>query len=262
MGPPVGELLALHDVHVYFGGVAALTGVSLEVGRGEIFGLIGPNGAGKTTLLNTLSRFVHPARGRVLFQGMDLLARRPHEIAGLGITRTFRNLALFASMTVQENVLVGRHPRRRVGILRDLWRSRHARESERELLDAAGEALRHLDLDHHAGQRVGDLPYGHQKLVELARALAANPTLLLLDEPGAGLNSEEKEHLGARIQRIREATGCAIVLVEHDMEMVRRLCGRAAVLNFGRNIAEGHPERVLAHPEVVHAYLGVARAEA
>jgi ABC-type branched-subunit amino acid transport system ATPase component len=258
----VGELLTLRELHVRFGGVAALTDVALDVGRGEILGLIGPNGAGKTTLLNTLSRFVRPVRGRVSFQGTDLLLRRAHEIAGLGITRTFQNLALFASMTVLENVLVGRHPRRRTGVLGDMGRSRRARESERGLLDAAGEALRLLDLQHLAGQRVGDLPYGHQKLVEMARALAAGPTLLLLDEPGAGLNSEEKEDLEGRIRRIREATGCAILLVEHDMEMVRHLCERVTVLNFGRRIAEGHPERVLAHPDVVHAYLGSAHAQA
>jgi ABC-type branched-subunit amino acid transport system ATPase component len=258
----VGELLTVQDLHVHFGGVAALTDVSLRVGRGEIFGLIGPNGAGKTTLLNTLSRFVRPVRGRLLFEETDLLARRPHDIAGLGITRTFQNLALFASMTVLENVLVGLHPRRRAGTLGDMWRSRRARESERRLLEAAAEALHLLDLDGLAGQRVGGLPYGHQKLVEMARALAAGPALLLLDEPGAGLNSEEKEDLGVRIRRIQEATGCAIVLVEHDMEMVRRLCERVTVLNFGRNIAEGHPERVLAHPDVVQAYLGVAHAQA
>lgn len=252
----MGDLLTVDSLHVSFGGVAALTDVSFHVARGQVHGLIGPNGAGKTTLLNTLSRLVRPARGRLLFEGRDLLARRAHQVVELGITRTFQNLALFASMTVLENVLVGRHQHRRAGLLADVWRSRRARDSERLLLDAAEEALRLLDIHHIAGHRVGDLPYGHQKLVEMARALAAGPTLLLLDEPGAGLNSEEKEELAVRIRRIRDTTGCTIVLVEHDMEMVRHLCKQVMVLNFGRTIAEGHPESVLAHPEVVHAYLG------
>jgi ABC-type branched-subunit amino acid transport system ATPase component len=255
-------LLVVQDLHVHFGGVAALTDVSLQVRRGEILGLIGPNGAGKTTLLNTLSRFLRPVCGRLRFEETDLLALRPQKIAGLGITRTFQNLALFGSMTVLENVLVGLHPRRHAGTLAEMWRSRRARESERQLRDAAVEALGLLDLAALADLRVAELSYGHQKLVEMARALAARPRLLLLDEPGAGLNSAEKEELGARIQRIQGATGCAIVLVEHDMDMVRRLCERITVLNFGRNIADGHPDDVLAHPDVVQAYLGAAHAEA
>jgi branched-chain amino acid transport system ATP-binding protein len=258
----VSKLLEVEQLCVNFEGVAALSDVSLDVDQGEVRGLVGPNGAGKTTLLNTLSRLVRPARGRLAFDGTNLLGVRPHRIVSLGMARTFQNLALFTSMTVLDNVLVGLHAARRATLLGDMWRSRRARESERAFRRSGEEALRLLDLERLSGHRVADLAYGHQKLVELARAVAARPALLLLDEPAAGLNSEEKDDLVQRIRTIRDTTGCAIVLVEHDMEMVRRLCERITVLNFGRNIAEGAPEQVLAHPDVVRAYLGGMHAHA
>jgi len=243
---------------VRFGGIVALDGVSFDVEAGHIVGLIGPNGAGKTTLFNCLSGLYECQRGDIFF-GAHSLARAPrHRIAALGIGRTFQNLALFRTMTVLENVMVGRHSRTRTGFFRNALRTPGVRDEERETEEKATELVRLLGLETVARARVSDLPFGTQKRVELARALAAEPKLLLLDEPASGLNHEEVGALGALIRSIRSRLRLTVLLVEHHMSLVMSVSDRVVALNFGRKIAEGTPAEVRAHPELIKAYLGVA----
>ncbi len=251
-------LLRVQDVGVRFGGIVALDGVSFDVAEGHIVGLIGPNGAGKTTLFNCLSRLYECDRGDISFAGASLLRVAPHRIAALGIGRTFQNLALFGTMTVLENVMVGRHCRTRSGFLRNALRTPHVRAEERETAARARELVALLGLDAVAHARVSDLSFGTQKRVELARALAAQPQLLLLDEPASGLNHEEVTGLGALIRSIRERLRLTVLLVEHHMGLVMSISDRVVALNFGRKIAEGSPAEVRAHPELIKAYLGAA----
>jgi branched-chain amino acid transport system ATP-binding protein len=251
-------LLRVQDVGVRFGGIVALDGVSFDVAEGHIVGLIGPNGAGKTTLFNCLSRLYQCDRGEILFAGARLLSVPPHRIAALGIGRTFQNLALFRSMTVLENVMVGRHCGTRSGFLRNALRTPGVRAEERETTERARELVALLELQAVANARVSDLPFGTQKRVELARALAAQPRLLLLDEPASGLNHEEVTVLGALIRSIRARLRLTVLLVEHHMGLVMSISDRVVALNFGRKIAEGSPAEVRAHPELIKAYLGAA----
>jgi branched-chain amino acid transport system ATP-binding protein len=249
-------LLRVQDVGVRFGGIVALDGVSFDVAQGHIVGLIGPNGAGKTTLFNCLSRLYECDRGEIFF-GEDSLLRVPrHRVAALGIGRTFQNLALFGTMTVLENVMIGRHCRTHTGFLGNALRTPAVRAEERGTVEKAGELIRLLELDAVAQVRVSDLPFGTQKRVELARALAAEPKLLLLDEPASGLNHEEISALAGLIGQLRERLGLTILVVEHHMNFVMGLSDRVVALNFGRVIAEGTPAEVRAHPGVVEAYLG------
>jgi len=258
MASSAQALLRVQDVGVRFGGIVALDGVSFDVEAGQIVGLIGPNGAGKTTLFNCLSGLYECQRGDIFF-GAHSLARAPrHRIAALGIGRTFQNLALFRTMTVLENVMVGRHSRTRTGFFRNALRTPGVRDEERETGEKAAELVRLLGLDTVAQARVSDLPFGTQKRVELARALAAEPKLLLLDEPASGLNHEEVGALGALIRSIRERLRLTVLLVEHHMSLVMSVSDRVVALNFGRKIAEGTPAEVRAHPELIKAYLGVA----
>jgi branched-chain amino acid transport system ATP-binding protein len=251
-------LLRVQEVGVRFGGIVALDGVSFDVESGHIVGLIGPNGAGKTTLFNCLSGLYACGRGQIFF-GEHLLARVPrHRIAALGIGRTFQNLALFRTMTVLENVMVGRHSRTRTGFLRNALRTPSVRREESDTEAKARELIRLLELDAVAQARVADLPFGTQKRVELARALAAEPKLLLLDEPASGLNHEEVTLLGALIRSIRDRLRLTVLLVEHHMSLVMSVSDRVVALNFGRKIAEGTPAEVRAHPELIKAYLGAA----
>jgi branched-chain amino acid transport system ATP-binding protein len=222
-------------------------------------GLIGPNGAGKTTLFNCVSRLYEYDRGEIFF-GDESLARVPqHRIAALGIGRTFQNLALFRTMTVLENVMVGRHCRTRSGFLRNALRTRGVRAEERDSAQKARELIRLLDLEPVANVPVSELSFGAQKRVELARALAAEPKLLLLDEPACGLNHEEVTALGALLHGIRDRLRLTMLLVEHHMSLVMSVSDRVVALDFGRKIAEGSPGEVRAHPEVIKAYLGVPR---
>jgi branched-chain amino acid transport system ATP-binding protein len=248
--------LRVQDVRVRFGGIVALDGVSFGVAPGSIVGLIGPNGAGKTTLFNCVSRLYDCDAGQIAFGGTSLLAAARHEVAALGIGRTFQNLALFRSMSVLDNVMVGHHSRTRGGFLANALRVPLAVREDRIARDKAHALIAVLGLEAHAATAVSELPFGTQKRVELARALAAEPKLLLLDEPASGLNHEEVGALGTLVQELRRRFALTVLLVEHHMGLVMRISERVVALNFGRVIAEGSPDEVQRHPEVVRAYLG------
>ena len=256
VSPDTAPLLRVHDVRVRFGGIVALDGVSFGVAPGRIVGLIGPNGAGKTTLFNCVSRLYECDAGEIAFDGASLLAAGRHEIAGLGIGRTFQNLALFRSMSVLDNVMVGHHSRTRGGFFANALRLPSASREDRAARDKALSLIAAPGMEALAETRVSDLPFGTQKRVELARALAAEPKLLLLDEPASGLNHEEVEELGALVREVRSRFELTVLLVEHHMSLVMRISDRVVALNFGRVIAEGTPDEVQRHPEVVSAYLG------
>ena len=251
-------LLEVRDVAVRFGGIVALDGVSFDVASGSIVGLIGPTGAGKTTLFNCLSRLYQCDRGEIRFGGASLLAAPRHRIAGLGIGRTFQNVALFGTMTVRENVMLGGHSRSRSGFFANALRLPRVPREESAMLAKADEILKLLELQAFAGRRVSDLPFGTRKRVELARALAAEPKLLLLDEPASGLNHEEVGGLGRLVRELRDRLSLTILLVEHHMSLVMSISERVVALNFGRVIAQGTPAEVRTHPELVQAYLGSA----
>jgi len=249
-------LLSVRDLCVRFRGITALDGVSFDVQPGQIAGLIGPNGAGKTTLFNCLSRLYGYAEGRITFDGQPLEDVSRHKVAGLGIGRTFQNLALFASMTVLDNIKVGRHARTHKGFLASALRLPGVAQEEADSTRRATELVRFLGLEAVAQQRVAELPFGTRKRVELGRALASEPRLLLLDEPAAGLNHEEVGALGSLIQAIRDQFHLTVLLVEHHMGLVMKISDHVVALNFGRKIAEGTPAEVRKNPDLVAAYLG------
>jgi branched-chain amino acid transport system ATP-binding protein len=251
-------LLEVRGVTLRFGGVVALDDVSFDVAPGQICGLIGPNGAGKTSLFNCLSRLYACNAGEIRFAGEPLHTLPRHRMAALGIGRTFQNLALFRSLTVRQNVLVGTHSRRRAGFVAHALRLRAAARDEAAQARRADELLELLGLADMAQVPVAELPFGTQKRVELARALAAEPRLLLLDEPACGLNHDEVGRLAALIRELRARFALTVLLVEHHMGLVMALSEKIVALNFGRKIAEGPPEAVRRDPELVKAYLGAA----
>ncbi len=250
------SLLEVNNVSLSFGGIRAIDGVSFDVNPGEVFTIVGPNGAGKSSLFNLISRFYEPAAGSIRFDGQDLLACKPHEVIDSGIARTFQNIELFDHATVLDNLLIGRHSRRRTYWFEDLLFLPRVRREEQEHRRAVEEVIDFLELAAYRDRMIQGLPYGVRKVVEIAQALVSRPKLLLLDEPAAGLSVEETENMAWWIEDMQKDLGLTIVMVEHDMGLVSRVSDRVLAIAEGRPLVEGAPGEVQAHPEVIRAWLG------
>ena len=248
--------LSVENVHLAFGGTQALIDISFDVGEGELLAIIGPNGAGKTSMLNCVNSFYRPDKGRILFKGHDLTRLSSHRVAPLGIARTFQNIALYTGMSVLENLMAARHVHMNHGMIEGALYFGRAQKEEVEHRIVVEEIIDFLEMEHIRKAIVGALPYGLRKRVELGRALALEPKMLLLDEPMAGMNIEEKEDMARFILDIHELQGATILLIEHDMGLVMDIAERVIVLDFGLKIAEGTPEEIKNNPTVIQAYLG------
>ncbi|MBC7717148.1 MAG: ABC transporter ATP-binding protein [Pseudorhodobacter sp.] len=254
--PAAEVLLTASQLSMRFGGVLAVNGVSFDVKRGEVFTLIGPNGAGKTTVFNLISRLYTPTTGDISFEGRKLSELAPHEVAGLGIARTFQNIELFEHASVLQNLLIGRHTHRQSNVLSDIFFTGRVRRAELEAREKVEQVIELLDLQHHRDSMVAGLPYGVRKVVELARALSTEPKLLLLDEPSSGLNVEETDDMAFWIRDIQQELGVTVLMVEHDMSLVSKVSDRVLAMNQGEMLALGTPREVQTHPGVIEAYLG------
>jgi branched-chain amino acid transport system ATP-binding protein len=258
LAPADAPVLECRQVERRFGGLVALSGVDLQIRRGEIFGLVGPNGSGKTTLTNAITGFYPPQKGRILLDGRDITGMPPHAVARLGVARTFQNLALFNGMTVLDNILLGRHVHMRPSVLRTALYALLARNDEIRHRIAVEEVIDFLQLQGVRDELVDVIPIGLKKRVELARALVAEPRFLILDEPMAGMNQEEKEYMARFVLDARDERGVTVLLIEHHMDIITGICDRMLVLSYGEMIDTGIPREVIKDPRVIKAYLGGA----